>query len=1345
MNQIPFDASAPSEQARLAFDHLYRQVQAEREALDRMNQHFNTLTQRFPKRVMEQEKAQELILFARVMGARGWGLFQDRRALKRHLDFDAMSDRYLQKKRFAERNIAFYVSRMGVMAQESIQSTSEVENLWRRLELEKRLRPLWEYTANDHLRRDAFAAYTRAFRALPPSFQRRAFSDQMTHYLFRTAMELKEQVWFHIEAIRLLVDIDTQAFIQVAKRWFSDTQQPDALFVRARITQTWGNFLNIYPELQDMAPMILADPSPFVRQTFARAIIKGPAAWFQPILQHVLRDACPQVQAAALLGFNDCLETCPKGWLLTEWLVLFNESQDVWLKRVALKVAGQLAPHLDPPESARLGESLNQARLGPLPTPLRRQVAMVLEQIWAKTDPQARDLLKILAEWIQTIPSGQRKLLPEAFKNQDPELLGRCLSLLAQNDYGLDLEFTLRGPALRRGPTFGFRFWRAWHEFKNTDPAKRVGVSHTQGRLSTGQMRAPSAILAELTPAKVPGEPLHLPQEGGWRPYLPLVEDFISLLDFNLASKPIRFFHAEGITEVRPPSSVTKRLRAYWQLAFRYREFAAYREWTLQSGHGPDAYLRAIQSLGFKVHLQALPGKPIDGQVQRFFPAFAAAPELWLAFRNYLGTIFGNNINELMWFLGGMFALFLGKHTWLNARLRRARQKIPLVIGGWGTRGKSGTERLKAALFNGMGYSVFSKTTGCEAMFVCCQPYDALKEFPLFRPYDKATIWEQGDVVHMAKGMGVEVFLWECMGLNDDYVQILQRHWMRDDLATLTNAFPDHEDIQGPAGYNIPMVMTQFIPKHSRLLTTEESMRPILEEAAKKQKTEFRALGWLEAGLIPPDLLARFPYEEHPYNIALVAALAEELGVAWDFALKEMADRVVPDLGVLKTFPPAPIQTRTLIFSNGMSANERLGCLSNWQRLGFDRFSYEDQPDHFVTCVVNNRADRIARSQIFAELMVQDLSVDGFLIIGSNLEGMRGYLESALRHFLDQYSLFDSQESPVVRFENLAKHFRVPTHEEPIRQRFQIMLKAFLSDTEIDSFTRHWQDPQKLEELLAHSPLSEAQRQQLLRFHGQNLEELQEYRAFLGRLQTEKVATEGLKNELHKLVDGWFFHRIHFVHDFHASGNEVIQALIDITPFGMRNRCMGIQNIKGTGLDFAYRFLAWDFCFRTTSALLGEDETQFNQALDQLMTYTDYGLLGLEWMSDILDRVPHLPIAQKESFQARLAVVQSRFEERKQTLQATAQHQSPSHPFWTKVFDIMETFLDVGDAVRRRKKANRIYRDLVHFRISRNRAIAALNALNQRQKGGWLMRQAQNMLGLLRKNEKKDAGGFHGN
>ena len=86
-----------------------------------------------------------------------------------------------------------------------------------------------------------------------------------------------------------------------------------------------------------------------------------------------------------------------------------------------------------------------------------------------------------------------------------------------------------------------------------------------------------------------------------------------------------------------------------------------------------------------------------------------------------------------------------------------------------------------------------------------------------------------------AKSVKADVFLWECMGLTPRYVKILVR-WMKDNFATITNAYPDHEDILGPSGYDVAQEMTAFIGQNTQVFTAEQNMALVLNLAAR-QKT----------------------------------------------------------------------------------------------------------------------------------------------------------------------------------------------------------------------------------------------------------------------------------------------------------------------------------------------------------------------------------------------------------------------------------------------------------------------------------------------------------------------------
>ena len=54
----------------------------------------------------------------------------------------------------------------------------------------------------------------------------------------------------------------------------------------------------------------------------------------------------------------------------------------------------------------------------------------------------------------------------------------------------------------------------------------------------------------------------------------------------------------------------------------------------------------------------------------------------------------------------------------------------------------------------------------------------------------------------------------------------------------------------------------------------------------------------------------------------------------------------------------------------------------------------------------------------------------------------------------------------------------------------------------------------------------------------------------------------------------------------------------------------------------------------------------------------------------------------------------------------------------------LEDLLDAGDSVKRRRMADRIYRDLQNEQISVDDTISEIRRLNTRQKGGWLKKNA---------------------
>ncbi|MEO5331496.1 MAG: hypothetical protein H7839_05685 [Magnetococcus sp. YQC-5] len=1295
----------------------------------------------------DQSREQIILDYAQSLGSSSVDLRRDAAAFSRWFGLDALIDRYTRRLANRERRIVFYLRRMAdLIARLLTTQPSDVDLalLWRRFNLETAVRPLLAHDGDGRVRLEAFRALARALRALPNAIHQHGVSDATVQYIMRAAQDAHLDIWIQCEALELLATLAPQALAITLSRRLSAPQPGDDLFVRRRAVLIMARNKTYLPEWSAWMERLLQDPSPTVRQTLPQVLKDAEAASVEHWLPRMLgADPVPQCRAAAVLIMPELMHRAElANFVMTQMITTLTQERHPFVLRVALECSVALVEKgLSFPQSTPLLEplsmALRQLHQQAEALPVRRWAAMARERIWVLLDPGACQAFTVLAPLIATIPPDGHvsRRVPRELSHLSPELLARVLSVLAQRDFGLELErgWLTGRLRLRRGHCFGFRFWRLFYELTHPSPDKRQAFSHTIGRLFRGQWRAPSSILAELAQTKVPGEPLHMASEEGWRPYLPLPDEVLSSLEhgFGLLGRSVWITSSEGVTEIMPPRFFWKRWLAWWRLTRDYAHFARMRNWREQEQQGPDAYGLALRTLGFRLHWQSHgdwhnPKPDEDPQVRRFFSVMALGfssgemTDQLLRLRDYFFSVYENTLFELVIFTVCATLFFFVRHIYLSQKMQRIRARLPLVIGGWGTRGKSGVERLKAALINALGHSVVSKTTGCEAMFLHGHPFRSLREMFLFRPYDKATIWEQFNVSNLAQQLKTEVMLWECMALTPDYVQQLQRHWMRDDFSTITNTFPDHEDIQGPAGINIPGVMTCFIPHQGRLLTSEQQMLPILRQGASGLATEVTSVTWLESGMLAPDVLERFSYQEHPDNIALVLALAEELGVERDFALKEMADRVVPDLGVLKTYPVAEVYGRRLQFVNGMSANERFGTLSNWNRLGFDKQDYQAEPGVWITTVVNNRADRVARSRVFAGILTDDIEADRFFLIGSNLNGLVGYIETAWELTIQGITLWpERSDDPLQEARSvmigMARRLRLPMDDSLVAARWQ----AMVSGMGLEALDDLWRDPERAQVRLEQQGAGEHAAVMLSHLRSWQ-QELTQWRDLVERVATTPVSErESLDQRFRQQATAWFKSKLVVVEDFHASGDQVVALIATTTPPGFFNRIMGLQNIKGTGLDFVYRWQAWDQCHDACSLVQSVDEEVSLRGLEALVSFQDYGLLCETFARATLAQVQIRPHMQKERRQADLNLIASQLEQ--SLIKVRERLGAVRSVGWLEqVVEFIETFLDAGDAVKRRKIANQIYQDLVDERISHARAAQELKALNKRQKGGWL-------------------------
>ncbi len=976
-------------------------------------------------------------------------------------------------------------------------------------------------------------------------------------------------------------------------------------------------------------------------------------------------------------------------------------------------------------------------------------------EVSVRADPELFELLDTLGALIRRAPDGGGlRLRGDRLLGLSDASLGRVLALLAEDDFALSVQRRKHELVIFRGEPRVPRLWRFLHEVMHPASSKRQGFIHTWGRQPRGTLRAPPGRLAELTATSVPGERVLSRAAGGWGRQLPLLDDLLAIE--LLRATPVTLAGPSGMTVILPPAGFFERVRARIVFTVRYASLSNLRRRSIESDeadvrrafldeveratkvrvsffpHPMVPHLRASDPIAPPARLSpsvASVWLPVLGTLQPVRDAFARVYEL---VGDYLASPSTNRLTHVAMVALVMLIGLLARGVFIRRSIDGARKRIPLVVGGWGTRGKSGTERLKAGLFQGLGYECLVKTTGCEAMVIHAIPGMRAREVFLYRPYDKATVWEQRDVLSLADKLHVDVLLWECMALQPDLVDLLQNQWMRDDYSTITNAYPDHEDVQGPSGYDVADVISSFVPTGGNLFTSEEQMLPILRERAAERATAFHAVTSHDVEMISDELLDRFPYREHPANVGLVAALAEEMGIDPSVAIVEMADHVTPDLGVLKTYPSLEVRGRRLTFTNGMSANERTGALANWERAHFARHDPESSPGTRLVVLVNNRADRLARSEVFARFLVEDIGAHRHVLIGTNVAGLLRFIRAALKAHL--VAIDPTRDLPEGREGYAVARSRI--------KKALALLHVGPPDVhslarELDATGLPTLGPEVLGELI--KPTSPDESYELAAANvGSHpaVAGLDEgARAFV----VELVARRRTAAAVGQALDMWherepdrlreafvsayrqiFEASLVVLDDSTLSGDRILDILAASVPPKAHARIMGVQNIKGTGLDFVYRWVSLDVVAAAMTRLESPDEATRADAIDALMAHEDWGLFDATWAArETLRSEAADPARDRLPYPLLRTRLEGVMRAKRDALNARS-----GGGGWRRVRHAFGVWLDHLDAIGRRRRAETILRSLQEGKISHDDAALRMRELVARQKGAWAQKSS---------------------
>ena len=1313
LQNIPEDEDQDTWLLGQAIAFLRHQVENKQHSLQQLDAGYQLFIERLSHAEISAEREFHILDYAQQLGATPEQLHQDKLAFNRWFDEGAVINRYQDVVADIEQTLKFLIGKLGDLSNRYLtKSTQDIAKAWQTLNLESFFLQLLTKTDNEHVRNALYRALANQVQLIhnhnsDPELSANlietlvlALEDTSTPHLARLDILeiLIHQRPTYIRAfMQQLISQDDNCQLDEQQRLFILAALPKILISQTKLTQLCERLL-----------MELAEHRfPRVRQSVIEQANHFSLNFLQQLLTTRLQVETVDAVRFTLVKQLSSPRLNSDHFAFDLWWQLLKGNESIAIKRLALELTARmmLNQQLETTEPDSVFTTyincLNERLSCEPELAIRRFISRTREQLVAFQHQNK------MAQLEQTLPN--TATLSQFDDDIDEELLGRLLSRKAQQSEGYNVSKDKQTWRIRSGYRFAFRAWRFIHEWRNPSTDKRQSFNHSTARKPSAFMHVPSCTVAEISATNVPGEPLFDTDEYSARPHLPLPDFLLSALSQDNLKQPAKTYTPDGILLVTPPKSLLQRIKTYCWLTINLDSLDAMRK---GNEIEQNNYLNTLKKHGFNFQFKAYGEQlgcsfAIEPGINKLFNKLSVSPllvSIWLNFKEYLYSIYQNSIGQLIFFVVGFMLYFWGRHIRVSRRIKADRRAIPVSIGGWGTRGKSGTERLKAALFSSLALKVITKTTGCEATLIYARSNGEQFEVPLFRPFDKASIWEQSDVLHFAKNVKADVFLWECMGLTPRYVKIL-RQWMQDNFSTITNAYPDHEDILGPTGFNVAKEMANFIAPNSLVFTSEQTMFPILDKDALQKNSTLIQSHWGEGYQITPDIKALYPYEEHPDNIALVCKMAAQIGLSKDFVFKETAQRIVPDIGVLQHFSPAPFAEFKMSFVNSMSANERLATIENWRRL--DLFSLSNDPNKQTIALINNRNDRVARSKVFAHILAEDLPFDKMVVIGTNVDGFYSYYLQAFRErYLRIITNNDLQE-----LELLCTQLHCIKTEDALSK---IISAALGNHYTANEFTNLVSTKQFTDWLSKHAKTLNKQQQASLLDVFNHYISYQQIKPLLDDLQKHQHQLEKLLLELVKS-------KCVLISNPKVTPNQLTLKLASLARPHSHQIVIGMQNIKGAGLGYVYSWQQWQKIHDSVSTLLDNacSATQFKKTLTRLSLINSFSHLEYTYLSNALLAIKKVHHAQNEYSQAELVHISERLNKHKryESNPADDKQQGPLTRF---AIQVAESFLDAGAAVKRKKIANQVYKDIATQRITLEKAITVLAKLNRNQKPGWL-------------------------
>jgi gamma-polyglutamate synthase len=313
----------------------------------------------------------------------------------------------------------------------------------------------------------------------------------------------------------------------------------------------------------------------------------------------------------------------------------------------------------------------------------------------------------------------------------------------------------------------------------------------------------------------------------------------------------------------------------------------------------------------------------------------------------------------------GIYILYLLISYW---QFSQKRDQLLYRIHVNGIRGKSTVTRYVAAVVRAAGYKTFGKITGSTTHILLPNGQESVWERKGY-----ANVNEQVKVMREFFRQQAEAVVMECMAVNPVYAEWLEQKVMRSHLGIITNVRYDHPDYLGETLEEIAHSLAVTIPQNGILITGESNPKllKILKTHAKQKGTKLIAA---KSSQVKAKDLKGFSAVAMEDNVAIGLEVAKLLKVSRQQALQAMW-QTLNDESALK-LEPFTWQGSRIVWANLFAVNDRESFILLCQRI------FAQYPQHTKVVLLNNRADRLPRVAVFAQL-AQDLNFDRVVTLGN--------------------------------------------------------------------------------------------------------------------------------------------------------------------------------------------------------------------------------------------------------------------------------------------------------------------------------------------------------------------------